>query len=316
MNKLWNAARFTQINLADYTPAPVTDAELAIEDRWILSRLSTVNQQMTEALETYRFADASKTVYDFAWDEFCSFYLEITKSRMQYPASRATVQRVLAHTLDVLLRLLHPTMPFVTEEIWQNLGKVAPVRGLDEPAEAAKWIITAPWPREAVERQNAETEARFALFQQALGAIREIRSRQNIAGRLPLEFCIKCDAETARLLTPMTPYFQSMVNCTSTGFGPDVVPPTTHSKAAIARVEIFVDVKDFIDVGAEIAKNEQQQQKLSSLILSKRNKLSNESFVARAPANVVEVEREGLALAEEQLRSVEQALATLRGAKK
>lgn len=314
VNKLWNAARFTLINLADFTPAPVADADLAIEDRWILSRLSTVNQQVTEALEKYQYADASKTVYDFAWDEFCSFYLEITKSRMQDPASRATVQRVLAHTLDVLLRLLHPTMPFVTEEIWQNLGKVAPVRGL-EPQEAAKWIITATWPNEDVSRQNRETETRFSLFQQALGAIREIRSRQNIAGRLPLEFCIKCDAETAQLLTPMTPYFQSMANCQSTGFGPDVVPPATNSKAAVARIEIFVDVKDFIDVGAEIAKNEQQKQKLTALIQSKRGKLSNESFVARAPANVVAAERESLATAEEQLRSVEDALVSLRGNK-
>ena len=115
-NKLWNASRFALMNLEGYTPAPVADAELAIEDRWVLSRLATVTEQVTAALEAYHFADAARALYDFAWNEFCSFYVEMVKGRLQDPAARPVAQRVLAHTLDVLLRLLHPLVPFITEE--------------------------------------------------------------------------------------------------------------------------------------------------------------------------------------------------------
>ena len=145
-NKLWNAARFTLLNLEGYTSAPIPDSELAVEDRWILSRLATVTAEMTTALDEYRFADAMKFAYEFAWDEFCSFYVEMVKSRLATADGRPVAQRVLAHTLDTLLRLLHPAVPFITEEIWQLLGQAAPKRGLAAPAAASDSIMIAAWP--------------------------------------------------------------------------------------------------------------------------------------------------------------------------
>jgi valyl-tRNA synthetase len=312
MNKLWNAARFSLINLEGYSPAPVNVADLPVEDRWLLSRLSTVTQEVTAAIEAFRYADAAKSLYDFAWDEFCSFYVEISKSRLQDEAAKPNAQRVLAHTLDVLLRLLHPIMPFITEEIWHNLGQLAPVRGIPEPYEATKHVIIAPWPRAEAAHQDKATEARFATFQAALAALREIRSRQNIPPRNIVEFCIKCDAPTAALLQPMAAYFQSMANATATNIGPSVAPPPMASKSAVSGMEIFVDMKDLIDVPAEIAKNEKEEQKLLGLIKGKEAKLGNASFVDRAPAAVVETERAGLAQYQEQLASVRAALVTLR----
>lgn len=160
--------------------------------------------------------------------------------------------------------------------------------------------------------QDSEIEARFAVFQQALGAIREIRSRQNVPGKNPLQFSIKCDAATASLLQPMTAYFQSMANATSTGFGPHAAIPPTHAKTALAGMEIFVDLAGQIDEEAELAKNKQQEQKLLGLIKAKEGKLANESFVSRAPANVVQSERDSLAQMQEQLASVRATLAALR----
>jgi valyl-tRNA synthetase len=127
-NKLWNASRFALMNLEGYVPGAVADEDLLIEDRWILSRLSTVTQETTAALAEYRYADAAKSLYGFAWDEFCSFYVEMVKARLSEPTARPTAQRVLAHTLDTLLRLLHPMVPFVTEEVWQLLAQAAPCR--------------------------------------------------------------------------------------------------------------------------------------------------------------------------------------------
>jgi valyl-tRNA synthetase len=307
-NKLWNAARFALINLQGYTPAAVTEDQLTLEDRWVLSRLDTVTRQATEALESYRYSDAARTLYDFAWDEFCSFFVEMVKNRMQDEAARPAAQRILAHTLDVLLRLLHPMIPFITEEIWQLLVQAAPQRGLDDPQPATASIMTAAWPQADAARQNAEIEAQFARFQAVLGALREIRSRQNIPPRSPLEFGVRCDAATAELLRPMAPYFQSMANAAATGWGPDVAPPATHAAVTLPIADVFVDLKDYIDVAAEIARNEKLVQKLAGQIAGKEKKLATASFVERAPAAVVQGERDSLAQLQEQRAAVLAAL--------
>jgi valyl-tRNA synthetase len=314
-NKLWNAARFSLINLEGFTPGPVDTKNLSVEDRWLLSRLATVTHETTDAMQSYRYADAAKSLYDFAWDEFCSFYIEMAKPRLQDPAQRTHAQRLLAHALDTLLRLLHPLMPFITEEMWQNLSKIAPSRGLT-PQPASEFIITAPWPTADLSHQDRKIEQQFAIFQQTLGAIREIRNRQNISMKSELEFYVQCPATTAELLQPMTAYFQSMANARAVAWSEAITPPATHAKTSLGGIDIFVDLKDFIDVAAEIAKNEKEEQRLTAFISSKAAKLSNESFVARAPANVVETERAALKQAEEQLASVKQALATLRPMKK
>jgi valyl-tRNA synthetase len=202
-------------------------------------------------------------------------------------------------------------MPFVTEEIWQLLGKIAPVRGLAKPEQAAAMCITAPWPTATKAHQDPATEARFATFQAALGAIREIRSRQNIAMKSPIEFSVKCTDETAALLKPMVPYFQSMANAQAMVLGSSATPPATHAKTALAAMEIYVDLKDFIDKDAEIAKARQQIPKLEALIKGKEGKLSNAAFVDKAPANVVQTERDALAAAKEQLEALKATLAAL-----
>src|SRR5690606_32064638 len=131
---------------------------------------------------------------------------------------------------------------------------IAPERGLPKPARASEFLIVAPWPTADLSRQNKETESQFATFQAVLAALREVRSRQNIATRIPIEFSLKCDEATAKLLQPMASYFQSMANAASTGMGPSVSPPPMASKSALAGMELYVDLKDLIDVDAEIAR--------------------------------------------------------------
>ena len=145
-NKLWNASRFALMNLEGFDPAAVADDELLVEDSWILSRLATVTAQVTDALAEYRFADAARVLYDFAWDEFCSFYVEMVKGRLQDAVATGGRPAGLAHALDTLLRLLHPMIPFLTEDVWQRLGEIAPERGIDEVLPAAESIMRAPWP--------------------------------------------------------------------------------------------------------------------------------------------------------------------------
>jgi valyl-tRNA synthetase len=311
-NKLWNASRFTLLNLNGYTPGEVREAELFTEDRWVLSRLSTVTEAATEALESFRFADAARAIYDFAWDEFCSFYLEIVKARLSDEKQRPAVQRMLAHVLDTLLRLLHPMMPFITEEVWQLLAKVAPSRGLPQPQAAAESVMIAKWPVADLAQQDPTIEAQFAKYQATLKALNEIRNRQNIATKNAISFCVRCSAEDAALLAPMSPYFQQMTNATATAWGPEVVAPSVNSAANMPGLDVYVDLRGLIDVAKEIDRNEKEAQKLQGLIVAKEKKLSNASFVDRAPADVVEKEREGLAQLKEQLEAVQSALGDLR----
>jgi valyl-tRNA synthetase len=307
-NKLWNASRFALLNLNGYTAAPVDDAELALEDRWVLSRLNTVAHEVTRHLEDFHYAEAARQLYDFAWDEFCSFYVEMVKNRLQEPASRPVAQRVLAHTLDTLLRLLHPLMPFVTEEVWQLLGELSPERGLSRPQRAAESIMIAPWPEVEGHRRDPRVESQFARFQEVLKGLRDIRSRQNIAPRTPIQFSVRCDEDLARLLAPMAPYFESMAGAQATAWGGGVAPPHVNARFTVAGSEVFVDLTGLIDVAAEIAKNEKERERVVGFIASKEKKLANESFVARAPAAVVEQERQSLDELRSRLASIEATL--------
>ena len=315
-NKLWNASRFVLMNLEGYAPGRVDDKDLAIEDRWILSRLATVTAETTAALEGYRYADAARVLYDFAWNEFCSFYLEMVKGRLQDPAQRVTAQRVLAATLDALLRLLHPMIPFITEEVWQLLGQTAPQRGLTDIKPAAESIMIARWPQADRARQNPTIEARFARFQEVLSDLREVRSRQNIPPKTDMRFSVRCDAATADLLRPMEPYFEAMAGAKATAWGENTTPPATSVSFMVSGAEVFVDLAGLIDVEAEIERKTKELTRLSGAIAGKERQLANASFVERAPADVIEKERAALTQLQQQLTATEATLKALETARK
>ncbi|MCC6126058.1 MAG: valine--tRNA ligase [Pirellulales bacterium] len=310
-NKLWNASRFAMMNFEGFSAGKVSDEELFVEDKWILSRLATVTKGVTDALAEYRYADAARVLYDFAWDEFCSFYVEMVKGRLQSELQRTVAQRVLAHTLDTLLRLLHPMIPFLTEEVWQRLGEYAPRRALGDHHPAAESIMIAPWPEYDPKRQNPEIEARFAHFQDVLRAIRDIRSRQNVPPKTDLRFSVRCDAATAALLKPMEPYFDSMAGAKAVAWGPDVVSPELSANVSLSGMEVYVDLAGLIDIAAEIARKKQEIEKLAGFIAAKEKKLGNTNFVDRAPADVVQKERESLADLQSQLAAAKEVLERL-----
>ncbi|QEG41936.1 valine--tRNA ligase [Roseimaritima ulvae] len=313
VNKLWNASRFAMLNLEDYQHQSFTLDQLNVEDRWLLSRLATVTAEVSEALETFQFAEAARTLYDFAWDDFCSFYVEIAKPRLNDPSERIKVQNMLAHGLDSLLRLLHPIMPFVTEEIWHHLNQLAPQRGTQDDPQTSKFIMHAAWPEASEAHRDAKIEQQFARFQAVLGAIREIRSRQNIPPKETVPFAVRCDEETQALLEPMKDYFAALAKADAIGFG-QVQPFETGVQVAIAHfdIDVYLDLEKFIDVEAELQRLTKLQERLEKQIGGKRGKLSNESFVDRAPAAIVEQERNSLAELEQQLTEVLRMIETLR----
>ncbi|MGV3486209.1 MAG: valine--tRNA ligase [Planctomycetaceae bacterium] len=307
VNKLWNAARFTLLNLDQYQPVTIDRDRLPLEDRWLLSRLASVTRDVTDAIDHYRYAEAARVLYDFAWDEFCSLYVEMAKARLSDASQRAATQTIVAHALDTLLRLLHPIMPFVTEEIWGHLGKAAPQRGLENPIAAGPFVMLAPWPTpDPRDMGDANIERQFSVFREVLGAVRQIRSSQNVPPRESVPVAITCDPVTAELLTPMQPLLESMANAQLTELGPQAKAFETDASLAIASlgIEVHVNLERFIDVDAELMRLERLLGQLVKQITGKEQKLSNESFVSRAPEQVVAQERQSLQDLQRQRASV------------
>ncbi len=295
------------MNLDGYQPQSLTIDDLPLEDRWLLSRLSTVTRQVTDATEHYRFAEASRTLYDFAWDEFCSFYVEIAKPRLSDDSLRATTQSVMAHGLDTLLRLLHPTMPFVTESIWGYLNDAAPNRGLPQPAKAGRFAMLAAWPSADSSHHDESIERQFSEFQEVVGAIRRIRASQNIPPRETVPVAIRCSQSSYDLLEPMQNYFEGLAGAEIVCLGTNATAFETDAPLALTAIDIdvHVDLAKFIDVDAELSRLEKLLGQLVKQITGKQQKLCNENFVSRAPDEVVAKERESLDDLQRQRESVE-----------
>lgn len=309
-NKLWNASRFVLMNLEGYQPGVTSTDDLPLEDRWILGRLATVTVTVTQSLERFRFSEAARCLYDFAWDEFCSFYVEMVKLRLQDARTRPAAQRILVHVLDVLLRLLSPFVPFLAEEVWQLLRTRAPRRGFPSPQEAAESVMIASWPAASPEEESEENAARFRRFQEVLGALREYRMRNGLPPASRLEVLMSADPAVRQLLEPMTPYFRTMAGAIILGYR----PPRADELATVVHVGEGLEVRVILDEAErrrELERKRQELAKLESLIAAKRRKLADEKFTSRAPAAVVEKERESLRGLEEQYAAAGDVVARL-----
>jgi valyl-tRNA synthetase len=310
-NKLWNAARYLLMNLEGYTPAAVNHAELPLEDRWILSRLQTTTAAVTEQLEGYHFSEALRSIYDFTWSEFCDWYVEMSKRRLDESA-RPLVQRVLAGVLDGILRLVHPFMPFVAESIWQALGEAASSRGLPAPAPAAASVVIAPWPSYPAAWRDEAMEGRLRRMQDLVRMVREIRNRYMVDPRTPLDASVRCNRAVAEDFRLLAPFIAQLAAVGKLECGADVTKPRQSATQVHADFEVYVSLAGLIDVPAEITRLEKQQAEKTRALQAVRGKLANASFVDRAPPDVVQQARDQVADLEGQLRVIEETLKDLR----
>jgi valyl-tRNA synthetase len=310
-NKLWNAARFAMLNLEGYTPGPIQESELQLEDRWILSRLATVSGELTSLLGKYEFDFATRSIRDFTWNEFCDWYVEMIKPRLRDPAARPAAQRVLVGVLDVLIRLLAPFIPFITEELWQRLGELAPTRGLLEPLPAAASAMIAPWPTVPRAWRDAELESRFARLQETIVAVRNVRAVYGIAASVPLKLHMRCQPEVAAQLQGVASQFDNLAKTLLESAGLEVVRPAGAANFSLADADGFIPLEGIIDRAGEVARQQKEAQRLRGFIAGHEKKLSNESFVAKAPEQVVEQVRDTLAALQKQLAGVEAVIRDL-----
>jgi valyl-tRNA synthetase len=275
-NKIWNASRYLLMNLEGHELAPAGRLELDEVDRWVLHRLNAAVRTVREALEQYRFLDAAQGAYEFFWNDFCDWYIEASKLK---PDDRKI--SLLLAVLEESLRLLHPLLPFVTEEIYQKLPGHLPS------------IMTAPYPEVRPEREDPEAEARFAVVQELVRAVRTVRSEFTIPFDRPLRVTVAASPSARRLLGGHHELIALLTNSGELAF-----EDKGERKGAIPAVgsgfEAFVHVREAIDVSLETARLAKEAAGLESLAERTRAKLANPAFTAKAPAEVVAKEREKL----------------------
>ncbi len=290
-NKVWNASRFALMNLEGYEPSTLEPGDLAVEDRWILSLLSRVAAETTADLEVFRFAEATKRLRDFTWNDFCDWYVEFLKPRLRDPATRPVAQRVLAGVLDGLCRLLHPIVPFLTESIWQALGQVAPVRGLLEPGPAAESVCIAPWPSYPDAWRDAEAEAVVAQWQEKVAAIRNLRAERNVPAAAKIAPIILAGEPVAAILRSGEGFIRALTGAATLTVAAAADRPEGCAVAVLGDAEILLPLEGLIDKKAEEARLRKALTDIDKQLAAIRAKLGNEGFIARAPAEVVDQQR-------------------------
>jgi len=307
-NKLWNASRFALLNLEDHSHQPINPQQLHMEDRWIISRLATVINDVTGLLEQYHFDAATRVMRDFTWNEFCDWYLEMLKPRLRSEELRPTAQRVLVSVLDCLLRLLSPFIPFITEELWQRLNTLAPERGLEQPQLGARSVMESQWPRLDANWIDSGLEHRFQRLQAIIVAVRNVRKNYQIPPSTELDLHLKCEDAFAAEMRNVSEQFSNLARIRLVATGSEVTRIRGSASFALQDVEGCVPLEGIIDLDAELLRQEKEANRLRGFIQGHEKKLSNESFVERAPAEVVDNVRSTLAGLQQQLASVEETL--------
>ncbi len=315
-NKLWNASRFALMNLEGYQPGPVDRSELMLEDRWILSRLSRVVEDVNTYLGRYQFDAATRAIREFTWNEFCDWYLEMIKPRLRDDELRPVAQRVLVSVLDGLVRVLAPFVPFITEELWQRLNEVAPQRpviGSEDlsPAEASDSIMTASWPEIPASLQDSGLEDRFERLQETIVAVRNVRAVYSIPPATPLKLHMRCDESAAGEIQDVSSQFENLAKTMLESVGATVERPSGAASFSLKDADGYIPLEGVIDREEELGRQQKEADKLRKFIEGHQKKLSNANFVERAPAEVVNDVRETLAGLQKQLESVELIISQL-----
>ncbi len=316
INKVWNASRFVMLNLTEIEldGSEIAGAELEFEDRWILSRLNQVITDTSSAIDNFRFIDITKAIYDFTWRDYCDWYVEMVKARLKAGGRSAVVAgRVLAWVLDNLLRLLHPVAPFFTEEVWSELNKITPNRGLGaNPNAAGEFLMLQSWPVVAAELRNTEIEDSMSRVQNVVRAIRNIRAKFNIPHN---------DRVSAVISGANNEFIESIQSCReqiclqavadNIELGVNLQKPKLAAAEILDGAQVFVPLSGFMDVELEKKRVAKELGVKEKSLNALKAKLHNEGFIAKAPAEVVEREKERKVELTRQIQELKELAASL-----
>ncbi|MDQ0219387.1 valine--tRNA ligase [Peribacillus cavernae] len=282
-NKIWNASRFALMNMEGLTYEEIDiNSEKSVADKWILTRLNETIETVTRLADKYEFGEVGRVLYNFIWDDFCDWYIEMAKLPLygEEEDSKKTTRSILAYVLDNTMRLLHPFMPFITEEIWQNL----PHHG--------ESITVAAWPKANGELTDTEASEEMKLLVEIIRSVRNIRAEVNTPMSKKIKLILKAKDETiANTLNKNSAYIERFCNPEELTIGTEVEEPGQAMTAVVTGVELILPLQGLINIEEEIKRLEKELDKLNKEVDRVQKKLSNEGFVKKAPENVIEEER-------------------------
>ena len=308
INKIWNASRFVIMNLpADAKPAHMPDtSKFDLSDKWIFDRLNHTVEEVTRLFDEYQFGEAGREAYNFIWNDFCDWYIEISKVALNGDDEelKARKQENLIWILDQILRLMHPIMPFVTEKLWLSM-----------PHEG-KSIMTASYPVTHKEFENKDADQEMDFLIEVIKAVRNIRMEVNAPMSSEIDIMIKLDdLNNKHILDENVEYVENFLHPKKLEVSADIEAPKLAKTAVIPGAQIFVPLTELVNVDEELAKMEKEEKRLEGEVERAEKKLSNQGFVAHAPEAVVNKEKEKKADYESQLAGVRERIKELKESK-
>jgi len=282
-NKLWNASRFALMNMDDLTFDQIDlTGEKSLADKWILTRLQTTIDDVTRLSDKYEFGEAGRILYHFIWEDFCNWYIEMAKLPLngEDETAKQTTRSVLAYTLDRIMRLMHPFMPFITEEIWQHL-----------PHEG-ETITRAAWPTREASLDFPEAVPAFEAVQNVIRSVRNIRAEVNAPMSKQIQLFISTnDARVQDDLSSNSSYLQKFTNASELRIEEQMPAPEKAMSAIVTGAELFIPLADLINIEEEIARLNKELVKYTKEVERVEKKLNNPGFVGKAPAHVIDEEK-------------------------
>lgn len=303
-NKIWNASRFALMNMDGMTYEEIDlSGEQSVADKWILTRLNDTIEAVTKLAEKYEFGEVGRALYNFIWDDFCDWYIEMAKLPLygEDEAAKRMTRSVLAHVLDQTLRLLHPIMPFITEEIWQHLPH------------SGKSITISEWPKVDERYTDQEAASEMKLLMDIIRSVRNIRAEVNTPMSKQIKLLLK--AKDEKILTALETnkkYIEKFCNPQNLEMGTTIEMPEKAMSAVVTGVELFLPLADLINIEEELARLQKEWEKWNKEVERVQKKLANERFVAKAPEAVVNEERAKEKDYLEKKQTVEKRIAELK----
>lgn len=301
-NKIWNASRFVLMNLKGYEDGGWNETELTLHDRWILSKLNDAAVAARENLDRYELGEAARSIYEFIWDDFCDWYVELSKNALYKGSTeeRLQTQRVLVYVLTSALQLLHPFMPFITEEIWQKL----PHKG--------ETIVLADYPDYREDFADQEAAADMGMMIDLIKAIRNLRAEMKVPLGQKAKVILAAQSREQQIITAAAGYLDKMAAINEIDFiAMNDDAPKGAAAAILGDIRIYLPLAGLIDMDKETARLKKELANTEKEIARLNGKLNNEGFLSKAPAEVVAGEREKRADAEKRLAGLQETLAIL-----
>ncbi len=304
-NKIWNASRFVLMNLDGVDDKDIDFSNLTIADRWILDKLNKTAKEVNENIKEYRIGEVAHVLYDFFWNSYCDWYVEIAKIQLADSSLKLNTQRVLRYVLDMALRMLHPIMPHITESVWQLVPKAKSVN--------EKALIVAEFPVFKTELEFSKEAQQMELVFETISSLRNVRQSFNISPSVKCNIEIRAEKSEKPIFEAIEAYIQRLARVENISYADMVAPvPPKSAAAVVSASKIIIPLADLIDLNAEIARQQKKLDKLTAEKNSLNGRINNPKFVANAPQELIQQTKDRIEEIEVQEKSVSDLICSLK----